>query len=75
MRLCKMCVQGVCSIQIVPDKLPIEVGKAKEDLDVPIGLRLRPFLNSFYTDRVHHNTPRGDNETQELNILSIKNAF
>jgi len=42
--------------------LPIEVSKAKEDLDVPIGLRLRPFLNSFYIVKVYYNTPRGNNK-------------
>jgi len=42
--------------------LPIEVGEAKEDLDIPIGLRLRPFLNSFYVGRVYYNTPRGYNK-------------
>jgi len=55
--------------------LPIEVSEAKEDLDVPIGLRLRPFFNSFYTGRVYYNTPRVNNKAQELNVLSIKNAF
>jgi len=40
----------------------MEVGEAKEDLDIPIGLRLRPFLNSFYAGRVHYNTPRGNNK-------------
>jgi len=55
--------------------LPIEVGKAKENLDILIGLRLRPFLNSFYMRRVYYNTPRGDNKAKELNVLSIKDVF
>jgi len=55
-------VQGVYGIQVVPNKSPIEVGKAKEDLNIPIGLRLRPSLNSFYAVRVHYNTPRGNNK-------------
>jgi len=55
-------MQGVYSIRVIPDKLPIEVSKAKEDLDIPIGLRLRPSLNSFYAVRVHYNTPRGNNK-------------
>jgi len=42
--------------------LPIEVGKAKKDLDVSIGLRLRPFLNIFYAVRVYYNTLRGNNK-------------
>ena len=44
------------------DKLPIEVSEAKEDLYIPIGLRLRLFLNSFYVGRVYYNTPRGNNK-------------
>jgi len=51
-------MQGVCSIQVVPDKSLIEVGEAKEDLDVPIELRLKPFLNSFYAGRIYYNTIR-----------------
>jgi hypothetical protein len=75
MRLYKMYVQGVYSIRVVPDKSPIEVSEAKEDLDIPIGLRLRPFLNSFYAGRVYYNTLRGNNKAQELNVLSIKDIF
>jgi len=70
-----MYVQGVCGIQVVLDKSPIEVGEAKEDLDIPIGLRLRPFLNSFYVGRIYYNTIRYNNKAQELNVLSIKDAF
>jgi len=55
-------MQGVYSIQVVLDKSPIEVGEAKEDLDVPIGLRLRPFLNSFYAGRIYYNTLRCNNK-------------
>jgi len=55
--------------------LPIKVSKAKEDLDIPIGLRLRPFLNSFYVGRIYYNTIRYNNKAQELNILSIKDIF
>jgi len=47
---------------MVLNKLPIKVSKAKEDLDIPIGLRLKPFLNSFYAVRVHYNTPKGNNK-------------
>ena len=39
--------------------MTIKVSKAKKDLDIPIGLRLRLFLNSFYIDRVYYNTIRG----------------
>ena len=53
----------------------IEVSKAKEDLDVPIGLKLRPFLNSFYVLKVYYNTIRYNNKAQELNVLSIKDIF
>ena len=75
MRPCKIYIQGVCGIQVVLDKSPIEVGEAKEDLNIPIGLRLRPFLNSFYAGRVHYNTVKYNDEAQELNILSVKDAF
>ena len=47
---------------MVLDKSPIEVGEAKEDLDIPIGLRLRLFLSSFYTGRVYYNTIRYNNK-------------
>jgi len=58
----KMYMQGVYGIRVVLDKSPIEVSKAKEDLDVSIGLRLRPFLNSFYAVRVYYDTPKGNNK-------------
>jgi hypothetical protein len=47
---------------MVPDKLLIKVGKVKEDLNIPIGLRLRPFLNSFYAGRVYYNIIKYDNK-------------
>ena len=53
---------GVYNIQVVPDKSLIEVSKAEEDLDIPIKLRLRPFLNSFYTGRVHYNIIKYNNK-------------
>jgi hypothetical protein len=62
MRLYKIYVQGVCGIRVVPDKSLIEVSEAKEDLDIPIGLRLRLFLNSFYIGKVYYNTPRSNNK-------------
>jgi len=62
MCLYKIYIQGVCGIQVVLDKSPIEVSKAKEDLDVPIELRLRLFLNSFYIGRIYYNTIRYNNK-------------
>jgi hypothetical protein len=55
--------------------LPIEVGKAKEDLNIFIRLRLRPFLNSFNLYRVHYNALRGDKIVKKLDKLSIKRVF
>ena len=55
--------------------MPIKVGEVKKDLNIPIGLRLRPFLNSFYMGKVYYNTVKYNNKAQELNVLSIKNAF
>jgi hypothetical protein len=55
--------------------LPIEVSKAKEDLDIFIRLRLRPFLNSFNLYRVYYNTLRGNKIAKELNKISIKGVF
>jgi hypothetical protein len=55
--------------------LLIEVSKAKEDLDIFIRLRLRPFLNSFNLYRVYYNTLRGNKMAKKLNKLSIKGAF
>jgi len=57
------------------DKSPIEVSEAKEDLDIPIGLMLRPFLNGFYVGRIYYNTIRYDNKAQKLNVLNIKDIF
>ena len=50
------------SIKVALDKSPIEVSEAKKDLDTPIGLRLRLFLNGFYIGRIYYNTPRGNNK-------------
>ena len=52
----------MCDIRVVLDKLPIKVSKAKEDLDIPIGLRLRLFLNSFYAGGVYYNIIGGNNK-------------
>ena len=53
----------------------VEVSKAKEDLDIFIKLRLRPFLNSFNLYRVHYNTLKGNKIAKKLNKFSIKGAF
>ena len=55
--------------------MPIEVSKAKEDLDIFIRLRLRLFFNSFNLYRVYYNTIRGNNIAKKLNKLSIKGVF
>ena len=55
--------------------MPIEVGKAKKDLDIFIKFRLRLFLNSFNLYRVHYNTLRGNKIVKKLNKLGIKGVF
>ena len=55
--------------------MPIEVSKAKEDLDIFIRLRLRLFLNSFNLYRVYYNTFRGNKIAKKLNKLSIEEVF
>ena len=55
--------------------MPIEVSKAKEDLDIFIRLRLRLFFNSFNLYRVYYNTLRGNKIAKKLNKLSIKGVF
>jgi hypothetical protein len=65
----------VYNIQIIPNKLFIEISKAKKDLDVFIKLRLRLFLNSFNLYRVHYNTLRGNKIAKKLDKLSIKRVF
>jgi len=55
--------------------LPIEVSKAKEDLDVFIRLRLRLFLNSFNLYKVYYNTLKGNKIAKKLDELSIKGVF
>ena len=63
------------NIQIIPNKLFIEVGKAKKDLNIFIRLRFRLFLNSFNLYRVHYNTLKGNKIAKKLNKLGIKKAF
>ena len=63
------------NIRIVLNKLPVEVSKAEEDLDVFIRLRLRLFLNSFNLYRVYYDTLRGNKIAKKLDELSIKGAF
>ena len=63
------------NIQIILNKLPIEVSKAKEDLNIFIRLRLKPFFNSFNLYRVYYNTLRGNKIAKKLNKLSIKGIF
>ena len=53
----------------------VEVGKAEEDLDIFIRLRLRLFLNSFNLYKVHYNALRGNKIAKKLNKLSVKGAF
>ena len=60
---------------MVLNKLFIEVGKAKETLNIFIKLRLRLFLNSFYLYRVHYNIFKGNKIAKKLNKLNIKGVF
>ena len=53
----------------------IEVGKAKENLDVFIRLKLRPFLNGFNLYRVYYNTLRGNKIAKKFDKLSVKRVF
>jgi len=55
--------------------LLIKVGKAKEDLNVFIKLRLRPFFNSFNLYRVYYNTFRGNKTAKKFDKLSVKGVF
>ena len=63
------------NIQIILNKLLIEVSKAKKDLDIFIKFRFRPFLNSFNLYRVHYNTLRGNKIAKKLNKFSVKRVF
>jgi hypothetical protein len=65
----------VCDVRIVPNKSPVEVSEAKEDLDVFIRLRLRPFLNYFNSCRVHYDTLRGNKIAKKLDELGVEGAF
>ena len=55
--------------------MPIEVGEAKENLNIFIKLRLRPFLNSFNLYRVYYNTLKGNKIAKKLNKFSVKGVF
>ena len=55
--------------------MPIEVSKAKEDLDIFIRLRLRLFLNSFNSYRVYYDTLKGNKIAKKLDKLSKKGVF
>ena len=63
------------NIQIILNKSLVKISKAKEDLDVFIRLRLRPFINSFNLCRVYYNTLRGNKIAKKLNKLGIKGVF
>ena len=60
---------------MVLNKSPIEVSKAKKDLNIFIRLRLRLFLNSFNLYKVYYNTLRSNKIAKKLNKLSIKGVF
>ena len=55
--------------------MPIEVGKAEEDLDIFIRLRLKPFFNSFNLYKIYYNIFRGNKIAKKLNKFSIKEVF
>ena len=55
--------------------MPIEVSKAKEDLDIFIKFRLGLFFNSFNLYKVYYNTFRGNKIANKLNKLNIKGVF
>ena len=63
------------NIQIIPNKLLIEVSEAKENLDIFIRLRLRPFLNSFNLYRVYYNTFKSNKIAKKFNKFGIKRVF
>ena len=63
------------NIQIILNKLLVEIGKTKKDLNIFIKLRLRPFLNSFNLYRVHYNTLKGNKIAKKLNKFNIKGVF
>ena len=65
----------MCNIQIILNKLPIKVSKVKEDLNIFIKFRLRPFFNSFNLYKVYYNTLKGNKIAKKLNKLRIKGAF
>ena len=53
----------------------IEVSKAKEDLDIFIRLRLKPFFNSFNLYRVYYNTLRDNKIAKKFDKLGVKEIF
>jgi len=53
----------------------VEVGKAKENLDIFIRLKFKPFLNSFNLCKVYYNTLRGNKIAKKLNKLGVKGVF
>ena len=55
--------------------MPVEVSKAKKDLDFFIKFRFSLFLNSFNLYRVYYNTLRGNKIAKKLNKLSVKGVF
>ena len=63
------------NIQIVLNKLPVEVSEVKEDLNIFIKFRLRPFLNSFNLYRVYYDTLKGNKIAKKLNKFGIKGVF
>ena len=60
---------------MILNKFLIEVGEAKEDLNIFIRLKFRLFFNSFNLYRVYYNTFKGNKIVKKLNKLSIKGVF
>ena len=56
---------GGGDVGITVNESTVEVGEAKEDLDIVNGGGSRPFGDHRYTVGFHRNTVRGDNEAEE----------
>jgi len=55
--------------------LLIEVGKAKENLDVFIRLKLKLFFNSFNLYKIYYNIFKDNKIAKKLDKLSVKGVF
>src|SRR5260221_6937982 len=73
--LASECIEGVGNIGEVTDKLPIEVHKAKEGLDLLDLHWGQPFCDSTDLHQIHSHMVFRDDQSEVFDLLLLKLAF